>query len=123
MQCLLVLTLCGTLGATTPASLEQVWRADPGNYAKGYNLALAYLECHANEKSRGVIEALLRQQDKAELHNLLGDVEEAEGHVNEAAKQYEIAARQDPSEKNVFDLGSDLLKHRGFDPALKVLDF
>jgi tetratricopeptide (TPR) repeat protein len=26
----------------------------------------------------------------------------------------------DPSEKNLFDLGSDLMLHRGFEPALKV---
>lgn len=123
MRWSILLALSGLVGAATIPSLEQAWKADPKNYAAGYDLALAYLEAGANEKSRSVIEILLHRGDKAELHNLLGDVEEAEGHVNEAAKQYKTAAQIDPSEKNVFDLGSDLLKHRGFSPALQVFQF
>jgi len=95
----------------------------PANYDTAYNLALAYLEKGATESSRKIIEALLQRQDKAELHNLLGDVEEREGHVQQSAEQYEIAARMDPSEENLFDLGNELLLHRGFQPALKVLDY
>jgi hypothetical protein len=70
------------------------------------------LETGAIAKSREVISALLERKDRAELHNLLGDAEEAEGHVQDAAKQYEVAARMDPTEKNLFDLGSHLLLHR-----------
>ena len=54
---------------------------------------------------------MLRRQDRGELHNLLGDVEEASRNFDEAARQYETAARMDPSEKNLFDLGTDLLRH------------
>jgi tetratricopeptide (TPR) repeat protein len=123
MQWLISLAVSGAIGAATISSLEQAWKNDPTNYATGYNLALAYLESGASEKSRTVIEALLKRADRAELHNLMGDVEEQEAHINEAAKQYETAARLDPSERNLFDLGSDLLKHRGFVPALKVFEF
>lgn len=103
--------------------LEAAWRVDPANYANSYDLAAAYQMAGAPEKSRNLIDTLLQRQNKAELRNLLGDVEEAEGHIDAAAKQYEVAARLDPSEKNLFDLGSDLLRHRGFDPALKVFQF
>ena len=103
--------------------LEKAWKIDSANYTNGYDLALIYFETGATQKSREIIQALVKQEDKAELHNLLGDVEESEGHVNEAAREYETAARLDPSEKNVFDLGSDLLKHRAFAPALKVFQF
>jgi tetratricopeptide (TPR) repeat protein len=103
--------------------LEAARQIDPSNYENAYDLALAYLQTGATAKSREVITALLDQKDRAELHNLLGDVEEAEGHVQDAAKHYEIAARMDPTEKNLFDLGSHLLLHRGFDPALKVFSF
>jgi tetratricopeptide (TPR) repeat protein len=96
---------------------------DPANYNHAYNLALKYLQAGETENSRHIIEALIRQQDKAELHNLLGDVEEREGHVQQSAEQYEIAARMDPSEENLFDLANELLLHRGFEPALKVLDY
>ena len=103
--------------------LEKARQIDLSNYENAYDLTLAYLQTGLTAKSREVIAELLREKDRAELHNLLGDVEEAEGHVTEAAQQYEIAARMDPSEKNLFDLGSDLLLHRGFEPALKVFVF
>lgn len=103
--------------------LEKAWKLDPANYPNGYDLALVYFDTGAPEKSRAVIDALIRQQDRAELHDLLGDVEESAGHVNEAVHQYETAARMDPSEKNLFDLGTDLLKHGGIAPALKVFTF
>lgn len=102
---------------------EKAYQRDPSDYVNGYNLALAYLQSGNTAKSRKVLAALLSREDKAELHNLLADVEEAEGHVDEAARQYEIAARMDPSEKNLLDLGSDLDLHRGFEPALKVFEF
>ena len=103
--------------------LEKAWRADPSNYDNGYDLALACLQTGKTARSREVIAALLQKKDRAELHNLLGDVEEAEAHVPEAAAQYELAARMDPTEKNLFDLGSDLVLHGGFEPALKVFVF
>ena len=103
--------------------LEKARQIDPAHYENAYDLALAYLQTGMTAQSREVIAALLAQKDRAELHNLLGDVEEREGHVDDAAKQYETAARMDPTEKNLFDLGSDLLRHRGFEPALKVFVF
>jgi tetratricopeptide (TPR) repeat protein len=103
--------------------LEKARQVDFSNYENAYDLALAYLRTGVTAKSREVITGLLREKDRAELHNLLGDVEEADGHVQEAAQQYETAARMDASEKNLFDLGSDLMLHRGFEPALKVFSF
>src|SRR5260370_22485783 len=103
--------------------LEKARQIDPAHYENAYDLALAYLQTGMTAQSRELIAALLAQKDRAELHNLLADVEEHEGHVAAAAKQYETAARMDPTEKNLFDLGSDLLRHRGFEPALKVFVF
>jgi tetratricopeptide (TPR) repeat protein len=103
--------------------LRKAFEIDPTNYDNGYDLALVYLETGATQSSREVIQALIQRQDKAELHNLLGDVEEKDGNVQQSAEQYETAARMDPSEKNLFDLANELLLHRGFQPALKVLDF
>jgi tetratricopeptide (TPR) repeat protein len=103
--------------------LETALRLEAGNYTNSYDLALAYLLAGSTEKSRNLISTLIKQHDKAELHNLLGDVEESEDHIDVAAREYEMAARLDPSEKNVFDLGTDLLHHGGFEPALKVFQF
>lgn len=103
--------------------LESARRIDPGHYDNSYDLALAYLETGLTAKSREIVTGLLAREDKAELHNLLGDIEEKDGRIQEAAAQYEVAARMDPSEKNLFDLGSYLLRHQGFQPALKVFEF
>jgi tetratricopeptide (TPR) repeat protein len=103
--------------------LEKAWQIDPSNYVNGYDLGLAYLQAGRTSDSRRIVLQLANQSDKAELHNLLGDIAEAEKRVDEAARQYEIAARMDPSEKNLFDLGSELTLHQGFAPALKVFEF
>ena len=103
---LVILVPCALFAQTVPA-----------NYEDAYNLALTYLEAGATETSRQVIQALLQRQDKAELHNLLGEVEEREGHGQQSAAQYETAARMDPSEQNLFDLANELLLHRGFQPG------
>ncbi len=103
--------------------LEQARVIDPAHYTNSYDLALAFMRSGALSQSRQVILDLLQRSDRAELHNLLGDVEEAEGNIQEAAQQYEQAARMDPTEKNVFDLGSDLILHQGFQPAVKVFRF
>ncbi len=103
--------------------LRRAYEADPANYDNAYDLALAYLEIGAAEDSRQIVEALLQRRDTAELHDLLGEVEEKEGHPQQSAEQYERAARMDPSEKNLFDLASELLLHRGFEPARKALEF
>jgi tetratricopeptide (TPR) repeat protein len=103
--------------------LRRAYQIDPTNYNNGYDLALACLQMAALDEARRVIQDLLKRHDKSELHNLLGDVEEASGRPIEAVREYESAARMDPSEKNVFDLGSDLLTHQGFEQAVKVFEF
>jgi len=110
------------LAAAVPY-LEKAHAIDPLDYTNSYDLALAYLQLKSLDKGSQLVSELIKREDKAELHNLLGDMEEADGRVTEAAREYELAARLDPTEKNLFDLGSDLLNHRAFEPALKVFDF
>jgi tetratricopeptide (TPR) repeat protein len=110
------------LAAAVPY-LERAYALNPTDYVNTYDLALTYLQVKSLEKSRRLVKELIQREDKAELHNLLGDIEEADGRVDEAAREYEAAARLDPTEKHLFDLGSDLLNHRGFEPALKVFEF
>jgi tetratricopeptide (TPR) repeat protein len=99
------------------AWLRQAYTIDPGNYENAWDLATACVETKRLEEARRIVEALLKQGDRSELHNLLGEIEEGEGHVVEAVRQFETAARSDPTEKNVFDLGSALLNSTGFQPA------
>jgi tetratricopeptide (TPR) repeat protein len=103
--------------------LEKASRINPADYDNGYDLALARLETKKVDDARKLLREMLSRQDRSELHNLLGEAEEAAGNVAEAEKQYETAARQDPSEKNLFDLGTDLLHHRAYAPALTVFQY
>lgn len=50
----------------------------------------------------------------------LGDVKEPPGDPLAAARQYQHAAEQDPSERNLFDWGAELLAHRATGPAIEV---
>lgn len=43
--------------------------------------------------------------------------------IDATARQLERTARLDPSENNLFDLGSYLLQHNGFAPGLTVFDY
>lgn len=112
----------GDLRAAIPY-LRRAYQIDASNYDNAYDLALACLEIGDLPEARSIVETLLKRQDKSELHNLLGDVEEASGNMLVAVKQYETAARMDPSEKNVFDLATDLLKHKGYEQAIQVFEF
>ena len=109
----------GKVGAAT-TYLEQAQRINPTSYDNGYDLALAYVVTSRLSDARQLVGELLKQKDTAELHNLLGEVEEKDGKFVEAANEYELAAHLDPSESNLFDWGSELLLHRTLDPAITV---
>jgi tetratricopeptide (TPR) repeat protein len=100
--------------------LERAERIDPSSYDNGYDLSLAYLVSGRLADARRQIQDLLKQKNTAELHNLLGEVEEKDGKFVEAANEYELAAHADPSESNLFDWGSELLLHRTLGPAIEV---
>src|SRR5258708_45408 len=100
--------------------LERAQRIDPTSYDNGYDLSLAYILTGRLSDGRQLIHNLLQRKDTAELHNLLGELEEKDGQFVTAENEYEAAAHQDPSESNLFDWASELLLHRTLDPAVKV---
>jgi Flp pilus assembly protein TadD len=100
--------------------LERAQKANPTNYENGYDLALAYIVNNRLQDARALIATLLKQKPSAELHNLLGQVEEKDGQFVAAANEYETAAHLDPSESNLFDWATELLVHRTLEPAIQV---
>src|ERR1700676_3892559 len=100
--------------------LERAQRIESTSYDNGYDLSLAYLLSGRLADARQQIQLLLRLKNTAELHNLLGEVEEKDGNFVQAANEYELAAHADPSESNLFDWGSELLLHRTLGPAIQV---
>src|SRR5882762_4066658 len=95
-------------------------KINPSAYDNGYDLALAYLLTNHLADSCHLVQSLLKLKDIAELHNLLGEVEEKDGNFVPAANKFQAAAHADPSESNLFDWASELLLHRTLDPAVDV---
>ena len=100
--------------------LERARELKPDDSDNGYDLALADAMAGDYEHARDRAEALLPKNDKAEVHHLLGDVEERLGNSLEAVREYQRAAQMDPSEAYIFDWGSELLLHHAPEPALQV---
>ena len=108
--------------------LERASQLKPGNYENAYLLALAYADSGQYQRARANAQTLLTarekpgQKNEAELHHLLGDIEEKSGNPLEAVRQYQRAAELDPSEPYFFDWGSELLLHRAVEPAIEVFN-
>jgi tetratricopeptide (TPR) repeat protein len=100
--------------------LEKAQEIQPSSYDNGYDLALAELRTQKPREARNLLQNLVRSHDTAELHNLLGEAEEKSGDYLDAAQEYEKAARMDPSEANILDWGTELLRHHTFQPAIQV---
>jgi len=100
--------------------LEQAQQLNPGSYDNGYDLSLAYLLTGRLSDARKVIHDLAKLKNTAELHNLLGQVEEKDGNFVAAVNEFETATHMDPSESNIFDWASELLVHRTLEPAIEV---
>ena len=109
----------GKLGQATPF-LKAAQQIKPDAYENGYDLAMAYLLTSRLALAREVVRALLQTKSTAELHNLLGQIEEKDGQYLAAVNEFAAAAHQDPSETNLFDWGSELLLHRTLEPAIEL---
>lgn len=100
--------------------LERAAAKDPANYENAYDLALANAEAGNYASARDEAAKLLVAHDQADLHHLLGDVDEKLGDSLEAVRQYQRAAELDPSESHLFDWGAELLLHHAPEPAMEV---
>ena len=106
--------------ATAVPYLEKAQSLDPTSYANGYDLALALVETGELDRARRLLRDMTQRQDSAELRNLLAETEEKRGDYMAAVTEYERAAHMEPSEKNIFDWGGELLQHQTLEPAVAV---
>ncbi|MGA8271705.1 MAG: tetratricopeptide repeat protein, partial [Candidatus Sulfotelmatobacter sp.] len=106
--------------------LELASRLNPGDFNNAYELALAYSRAGDYTHARANAQTLLDAQgksdhEKADLYHLLGDVDEKLGDPLEALRAYQHAAELNPSERNLFDWGAELLTHHAAEPSIEVL--
>ena len=106
--------------ATAIPFLKQAQAADPTAYNNGYDLALALDETGRLDEARQQLQKLISSQDSAELHGILGEVEEKSRNYLTSAAQYGQAAHMDPSEQNLMNWGAELLLHQTFAPAVDI---
>lgn len=100
--------------------LEAAQRAKPDSYENGYDLAMAYFQLERLQEAHEIAQSILVVQNTGELHNLLGQINEKDGHFVAAANEFETAAHLDPSDDNLFDWGSEMLLHRTYEPAIAI---
>ncbi|MBT9333174.1 tetratricopeptide repeat protein [Paracidobacterium acidisoli] len=100
--------------------LEQAQHLRPTAYDNGYDLAQArFLTGHLAD-ARQLVQSLIQQNNAAELHALLGQIDEKDGKFLDAANELETAAHMDPSEDNLFNWAGELLLHRTYEPAIQI---
>jgi tetratricopeptide (TPR) repeat protein len=117
-------------GPDAVAYLERASQLEPGDAENTYLLALAYADSGQYQRARTNARALVTAQEKAgpgavpqhqaDVHHLLGDIEEKVGDPLAAVREYQRAAELNPSEPNLFDWGAELLLHRAAEPAIEV---
>jgi tetratricopeptide (TPR) repeat protein len=100
--------------------LKRAQEINSSAYNNGYDLALASERIGNLAEARQQLEDLIRVNDTAELHSLLGVIEERSKNYLASAAQFEKAAHMDPSENNIFEWGTELLLHQTFEPAIEV---
>jgi tetratricopeptide (TPR) repeat protein len=94
--------------------------APAGGLSKRYETALAYREKGDFSAARQEVRKALAVADDAEGHRLLGELDERLNEPLEAVREYEHAARMDPTEQNYFEWGTELLLHKAAEPAVEV---
>lgn len=109
----------GKLAAAVPY-LARAQQDDPSSANNGYDLALAEIKTGQYAQAKTVLEDLLKRNNSADLHSLLGAADEHAGAYIQAANEFQTAAHMDPSEANVFAWGSELLLHHTLEAAIQV---
>jgi tetratricopeptide (TPR) repeat protein len=90
------------------------------NWGKEYESASANFEKGDFTGAREQVRKALALADNAEGHRLLGELDERLNDPLEAVREYERAARMDPSEQNYFEWGTELLLHKAAEPAVEI---
>jgi tetratricopeptide (TPR) repeat protein len=100
--------------------LQAAYRINPAMDDNTYDLALAYEEVGDFSRAREYVQELRTHKNSADLHRLAGELDEKLGDPLAAVQEEEQAVRLDPSERNYFEWGSELLLHRAVWQAAEI---
>lgn len=92
--------------------LRAAYKIDPKNEANEYDLALALKGSGDYSGAREHVDKLRLHKETADVDRLSGEIAEKAGDPLTAVRRFEEAVREDPSEQNYFEWGSELLVHR-----------
>ncbi|HEV2133462.1 MAG TPA: tetratricopeptide repeat protein [Terracidiphilus sp.] len=102
--------------------LQTAYQANASRYDNEYDLALALKMAGEAAPAREHVQRLLARHPSADLHRMLGELDEKLGDPLSAVREFQQAASDDPSEDNYFAWGSELLIHRAIWQAKEVFD-
>ncbi len=102
--------------------LDAAEKINPNDYSNKYDLASALEGTGDLTRARQKLEAMEGRNHSAELRRKLGDIDERLNDSLAAVKEYELAAKSDPSEDNFFYWGAELLLHRAIPAAIEVFE-
>ena len=92
--------------------LQAAYRIAPHDSRGEYDLALALTGKGDLSEARDHVQKLLAGNENAGVHRLAGEIDEKLNDPLAAVHEFERAVREDPSEQNYFEWGSELLLHR-----------
>lgn len=100
--------------------LDAAGSTDTVNHDKEYDLALASQQAGDLKQAHEHLQKSLANKESPDARRLAGEVDEQLGDPLSAVHEFERAARLDPSERNYFEWGSELLLHRAVWQAREV---
>jgi tetratricopeptide (TPR) repeat protein len=92
--------------------LRAAAKFEPDRSQNDYDLALALEGSGDLAGAREQVEKLAARNQGADTHRLAGELDEKLGDPLAAVHEFERAVREDPTEQNYFEWGSELLLHR-----------
>ncbi len=100
--------------------LQAAYRINPADPGNAHDLALAYEQEGNLAQAQEIVRAALVHANTAAIHALAGELDERAGDPLAAVHEEETAVHLEPSEKNYYAWGSELLLHRAVWQAADV---
>jgi tetratricopeptide (TPR) repeat protein len=97
--------------------------AAPSDTKIRYDWALTLFDNGAPDRAVEVLSQIPAADMTDQQHTLAADANERAGHFKEALANFEEAAKQKPSDANLYGLTVELMRHWNWDEAIKVADY